>query len=190
VAIALLTAVVLSAGSGSVVAQSDRVYGDATGYWRYYNGYWYHYKSYVHGYDPGSYARPDRVLPHGVSPAHYGAYLIPTPGAPAARPVPNPNRPQTVSTPSESPSTALPVYIEVRVLAGAEIWFDDEKTVQEGTVRLFVSPPLPPGRDYTYEVRARWREAGNEVTQSHRVTVRAGQQVSIAFPDTVTSPNK
>ena len=187
VAIALLTAVVLAAGSGSAVAQSDRVYADATGFWRYYNGYWYHYKSYVHGYDPGSYARPDRVLPHDASPAHYGAY--PVASTPTARVVPTYSRPQTVSTPAESPSTALPVHIEVRVPAGAEIWFDDEKTVQAGTVRLFVSPPLPPGRDYTYEVRARWREDGSEVTQSRRVTVRAGQQVSVTFPEAVTPPN-
>src|SRR5215831_18925525 len=75
--IVLLADAVLLAASGTALAQSDRAYTDATGYWRYYNGYWYHYKSYVHGYNPGYYARPDRVLPHGVSPDHYGAVSSP-----------------------------------------------------------------------------------------------------------------
>ena len=143
-AIALLATAVPLDAPAPASAQSDQVYSDATGYWRYYNGRWYHYKSYTRGYNPGYYARPDRVLPHGVSPAHYGAY--PSPGPPAApgsaypSPVATPPRP-----PAESPPTALPVYVDVRVPAGAEIWFDDARTTQTGAVRRFVLPPVPPG---------------------------------------------
>jgi uncharacterized protein (TIGR03000 family) len=184
--IALLATVALMAPYGTAPAQSDRVYLDATGYWRYYNGYWYHYKTYVHGYNPGYYARPDRVLPHGVSPGHYGAYAAPSrptgPGYSYPWPVPTSARTQ-----AESAATALPVHIEVRVPADADIWFDDATTSQTGTVRQFVSPPLTPGRDYSYEVRAKWREDGREVTQSRRITFQAGEQVSIAFPVTSTA---
>jgi uncharacterized protein (TIGR03000 family) len=193
-AIALLTTAVMLAASGIALAESDRTYYDATGYWRYYNGYWYHYKSYVHGYNAGYYARPDRVLPHGVSPAHYGAYSFPGrptgPGYASQRPGPTIIRPHTESTQAESASTAMPVHIEIRVAPDAEIWFDDAKTTQSGTVREFVSPPMSPGRDYTYEIRARWKVDGNEVSQNRRITVHAGEQVSISFAEPVQAKTK
>jgi hypothetical protein len=126
------------------LAQSNWVYADATGYWRYYNGRWYHYKTYAHGYNPGCYARPDPVLPHGVSPGHYGAYTSPSPTA-----APGSTYPSSVAAPpraqAESAPTALPVHIEVRVPTDADIWFDDARTTQTGAVRRFVLPPVPPG---------------------------------------------
>jgi uncharacterized protein (TIGR03000 family) len=48
-------------------------------------------------------------------------------------------------------------------------------------MRRFVSPLLKPGREYTYQVRARWMEDGREVVQSRRVTVSAGAEVSVDF---------
>jgi uncharacterized protein (TIGR03000 family) len=180
--ITLLATAALLATSGTALAQSDRVYSDATGYWRYYNGSWYHYKTYVHGYNPGYYARPDRVLPHGVSPGHYGAYSSPIrptgPGYSYPWSVPTSARTQ-----AESAATALPVHIEVRVPADADIWFDDAKTTQTGTVRQFVSPPLTPGYDYTYEIRARWTEEGRRVSHTRRVSVHAGERVRVTFPE-------
>jgi uncharacterized protein (TIGR03000 family) len=62
------------------------------------------------------------------------------------------------------------------------IWFDDTKSMQTGSLRRFISPPLAQGHAYTYKVRVRWKEHGNEVTQSRCITVRAGEQVSITFP--------
>jgi uncharacterized protein (TIGR03000 family) len=189
VTVALLATAVLVAASGTALAQSDRAYSDATGYWRYYNGFWYHYKTYVHGYNPGYYARPDRVLPHGASPAHYGAYssaIRPTiPRNSYPRPVAASARTQTQST-----ATSLPVYIEVRVPADADIWFDDAKTTQTGTVREFVSPPLTPGHDYTYDIRARWTEEGRHVSHTRRVAVHAGERVSVTFPAAVPPQSK
>ena len=179
-AIVLLATAVPLVAPGRTLAQSNQVYYDATGSWRYYNGQWYHYKSYAHGYNPGYYARPDRVLPHGVSPAHSGAYAYQPPNAPGyAKSWPGPS----ASQPKAEIVPALPVYIEIHVPADAEIWFDDAKTIQTGTVRLFVSPPLTPGYDYTYEVRAKWTEDGQEVIQSRRITVHAGEQATITFPE-------
>jgi uncharacterized protein (TIGR03000 family) len=179
--VSLLGTAVLLGASGTALAQSDRTYSDATGYWRYYNGYWYHYKTYVHGYNPDYYARPERVLPHGVSPGHYGAYASPTrptgPGYSYPWPVPTSPRVQVEIAP-----TTLPVQIEVRVPADAEIWFDNSPTTQTGTVRQFVSPPLMPGHDYFYEVRAKWKEDGQQVIQNERITVHAGDQVSVVLP--------
>jgi uncharacterized protein (TIGR03000 family) len=88
--------------------------------------------------------------------------------------------------PGREKAEAAPARIEVRAPAGAEISFDGVKTKQKGTARQFVSPPLPPGRRFAYQVRASWREDGREVVQTRRVTVRAGEQVSIDF----TPPGK
>src|SRR5262249_49776944 len=74
------------------------------------------------------------------------------------------------------------VLISMSVPANAEIWFDGSKTVQTGTFRRFVSPPLVPGDDYAYDITAKWKENGREVTQSRRVRVHAGERVSINFP--------
>lgn len=73
-------------------------------------------------------------------------------------------------------------YIAMRVPANAEVWFDGAKTTSTGEYRLFRSLPLTPGRRYTYEVRARWYENGREVTQTQKVPVRAGGDVTIDFP--------
>jgi uncharacterized protein (TIGR03000 family) len=72
--------------------------------------------------------------------------------------------------------------IRVTVPAGdAEIWFQGQKTKRTGKVREFKSPPLTPGTNYTYEIRARWRDGERSVTQTHTVPVRAGQHVQVDF---------
>jgi uncharacterized protein (TIGR03000 family) len=71
--------------------------------------------------------------------------------------------------------------MNVRVPADAAIWFQGAKTGQRGEERTFVSPPLEPGRAYTYEVRARWNQDGKEVEQTRQVRVRAGETVKVDF---------
>jgi uncharacterized protein (TIGR03000 family) len=64
-------------------------------------------------------------------------------------------------------------HLEVRVPPGAALWFDGVRTLQTGGERLFVSPTLAPGRDYTYEIHARWLEDGRTVDRVRTVHVRA-----------------
>jgi uncharacterized protein (TIGR03000 family) len=74
------------------------------------------------------------------------------------------------------------VQIHVAVPAGAKVWFNDSATQQGGTDRLFTSPPLTPGFDYTYEVKAQWvDQTGKEVTQVRQVTMRANAEVNVSF---------
>jgi uncharacterized protein (TIGR03000 family) len=84
--------------------------------------------------------------------------------------------------PSVTPITARAAAIAVAVPAGAEVWFDDDKTKQTGTERFFQSPPLPPGRDHIYVVRARWTEGGKSFEQMQAVRIQAGNSVSVRFP--------
>jgi len=72
--------------------------------------------------------------------------------------------------------------IRVTVPAGATVWFDDNKTTQTGSERLFESPPLTPGRHYSYDLKAQWRDQdGKEVTQTRHVDVSANASVSVEF---------
>jgi uncharacterized protein (TIGR03000 family) len=75
-----------------------------------------------------------------------------------------------------------PATMTVRVPAEAEVWLQGMKASQTGSERVFVSPPLRPGPEYAYEIRARWRQAdGREADWTRRVRVRAGEQLKIDF---------
>jgi uncharacterized protein (TIGR03000 family) len=74
-----------------------------------------------------------------------------------------------------------PVQITIRVPDGSQIWFDGEQTAQTGTTRVFVSPPLEPGRDYHYEVLARWQDGEGTVERTRRLRFRAGDTIGLDF---------
>jgi uncharacterized protein (TIGR03000 family) len=92
----------------------------------------------------------------------------------------SPEKPRTynMKIPEPDPNSAT---MNVRVPAGAEMWFEGSKTGQRGAVRTFVSPPLEPGQGYTYAVRARWNEGGKEIEQTKQVHVKAGERVDVQF---------
>jgi uncharacterized protein (TIGR03000 family) len=73
------------------------------------------------------------------------------------------------------------VHMAIRVPADAEIFVDGAATRMTGTVRRFVSPTLEAGKQYTYELTARWTEGGREVVQTRRVNVAAGENLSVDF---------
>jgi uncharacterized protein (TIGR03000 family) len=75
---------------------------------------------------------------------------------------------------------ASQVMIEVRVPAmDADISIGGEKTMQKGMIRRYVSPPITPGRTYTYDINARWLENGREITRYRTLQVQAGQRLGI-----------
>lgn len=86
------------------------------------------------------------------------------------------------------PDQAGRAYIEVRVPADAEIWLEGTRTKQVGTARTFVSPPLPPGQNFGYDLRVRWHEKGRSIEEKRTITVRAGQYVVLQFPAPETLP--
>jgi uncharacterized protein (TIGR03000 family) len=91
-----------------------------------------------------------------------------------------------VPTVSEAPPP-LPentARLRIRVPADASLWVDGEPMPGSGPERVFLSPPLLPGRMYTYEVRARWTKDGREVEQVRRALVRANETTVVDF----TSP--
>lgn len=67
--------------------------------------------------------------------------------------------------------------IELRVPADADMWVNGRKLTDIGTLRRIVSPPLLPGREYEYEIQARWLENGRMVDRSQRYVLSAGESI-------------
>jgi uncharacterized protein (TIGR03000 family) len=86
----------------------------------------------------------------------------------------------TYSTPLKAEGSTA--SIQVRVPANAEIWFDNQKMSQTGSLRDFVSPPLETGKQFTYNLRVRWTDSsGKVIDQTKQVEVQAGQQSTADF---------
>jgi uncharacterized protein (TIGR03000 family) len=85
----------------------------------------------------------------------------------------------SLSLTGSRPTADSTAHVSLRVPAGAEVWFDGNRTKQTGTQREFVSPPLPAGRTYVYEVRVRWDRDGKPVEETRRVRVWANARVNL-----------
>jgi uncharacterized protein (TIGR03000 family) len=95
------------------------------------------------------------------------------------------------STDTSSGNSSNAVLIDVKVPANAELWFDDAKTSQTGSMRQFASPPLDSEHNYSYEIRARWTENGRTVERTKNITVRPGQHLAVDMqrgPDGIRTP--
>jgi uncharacterized protein (TIGR03000 family) len=80
------------------------------------------------------------------------------------------------------PATDNTARVTLTVPAGARVTFGGAATSSTGTVREYQSPPLTPGRPYTYDVEATWSDNGKEVTQTQHINLTAGARVKAAFP--------
>jgi uncharacterized protein (TIGR03000 family) len=134
-------------------------FGFPYGYGYGYGGYpGYGYGGYDADYYPPTYGAPDPSMYY--APAGGGGPSVYNVGDSSAG---GGSRPQD-----------LTAHILVKIPADAEVWFGQGKTQQSGAQREFVSPALSPGKDYTYDIKARWMEGGQEVVQTRRVDVTAG----------------
>jgi uncharacterized protein (TIGR03000 family) len=89
--------------------------------------------------------------------------------------------PPADGVPGEPVASGGPAILRVLVPADAEIWFDGGPTTQSGPQRLFETPALAGDRTYTYEVRVRWRDGGQEMSQTRTVQVSAGDRLTVDF---------
>jgi uncharacterized protein (TIGR03000 family) len=79
--------------------------------------------------------------------------------------------------------TAEPQPARLRVLlpsTNAQLMIDDTPTRQTGNDRVYISPPLEPGRSYSYTVKVIW-QPNNYTTRTRirQVAVQAGQEVQV-----------
>jgi uncharacterized protein (TIGR03000 family) len=73
-------------------------------------------------------------------------------------------------------------HLMVVVPENATVWFEGEKMSQTGATREFVSPPLTPGKRFTYTVRVRFTNDDNKVVdETRKIYVRAGNRWRVDF---------
>jgi uncharacterized protein (TIGR03000 family) len=141
-------------GGGSWGGYGYSPYG---GYGRgWYGGYPYSYGRYP-GYYSGGY----------YDSYPYGYDYVPESAPLANAPAPRMNIPDNAA------------LIDVRVPGNAEVLIDEQKTNQTGTMREFVTPALDPGQEFSYDIRARWTENGQEVVRHRKVNFHAGDRLTV-----------
>jgi uncharacterized protein (TIGR03000 family) len=94
---------------------------------------------------------------------------------------------RVVSTPVVVPAAAemnpirgpTPARILVRLPADARLLIDGEPTRSTSDSRRFLSPPLPPGRNFVYLLRAEVVRQGKTLSEVRDVTVRAGEETVV-----------
>ncbi|MBV9123906.1 MAG: TIGR03000 domain-containing protein [Planctomycetes bacterium] len=136
-------------------------------WWDYYYPNHYYYSG-----DYAGYYGPDYGYYNTAPALDYSTYAPPA-TAPDYPPQPDYN----VNPPPSQNDNA--VHIRIVVPADAQVWFDGDKTNQTGTLREFQSPPLTPDHDYTYHVRARWMQNGQEVNRDETLVVHANDHIIV-----------
>jgi uncharacterized protein (TIGR03000 family) len=88
-------------------------------------------------------------------------------------------------------SAASPATIVVTLPEDAKLTIDDEPTVSTSGRRVFTTPALAEGTDYTYTLKAEVIRDGKIQSIARRVTVHAGKetQVSIEIPSATVAAN-
>jgi uncharacterized protein (TIGR03000 family) len=149
----------------------------AWGWWGYWGGWGYPYAGYSYryrswgywGYPYASYYYPSYYYsPYATYSFSPGTYTY------------SPSVSQSLYyTPSAADDRA---HVTVEVPAPtAQLWLQGQQMMQTGMVRTFDSPPLAPGHNYTYTVRARWLQNGTMNDQTQTVRIRPGQDVNVRF---------
>jgi uncharacterized protein (TIGR03000 family) len=83
--------------------------------------------------------------------------------------------------PPERSVNANAMTIEMHLPDSARVWVEGKLMSQTGPERVFESPTLTPGTDYSYDIRVQWNENGKSVERQRKVTVRAGDQIYLTF---------
>ena len=152
------------------------------------------------GYPAGGYGYP--AMPYGNGSS--SPYATPPSRTESNYPPAQPSTPQQAAPQRElPPPTRKPQQEEaplkdnaarltIIVPEGTELWFNGMKTTQTGTRREFDTPPLTPGEDFQYTIKARWTEGGKPVEVTRTVLVRANtsQVIDLAKVSAADSPEK
>ena len=182
---AVLSAAALLLPSGPAVAQGYRgganqgyLPGYFSGFPAGYTGGYYNGRSYSNPglYYPGYFSRSGGYYAPSYSPP---VYYTP----PSAAYISGGYRGE-VGPADQAPGPPPPdgtAAVGVHVPADAEVFFNDAQTKQSGEQREFVTPTLPVGRAYQYDVRARWKENGKEIDRTRTITVHANQRAEVDF---------
>jgi len=151
-------------------------HGDYGGHYGYYPGHYGYYPGHYYGGWGGYY--PGYGAYYSATPYYYNNYYYTQPYVYSAPPV---TYQSFYPPPVVADDADASVHLNVQVPADATVWIDGRQTQQKGESREFVSPALAAGKDYSYEVKARWMKDGQPVERTEKVTFHAGERVNVNF---------
>jgi uncharacterized protein (TIGR03000 family) len=91
---------------------------------------------------------------------------------------------------SPSATESKPVELTVLVQSAATLEVQGIKVAGEGPKRLLLSPPLPVGKDFLYNVKATWKEDGKDRVVERQFRVQAGQKVEIDLTSNLSDEDR
>lgn len=117
----------------------------------------------------------------------FPAAVIATPIAHSSYAAPAVVAQSTITTPASTtfasqPSIASsPAKVVVQLPPNAELYIDDQKSQLSTETRTVVTPALPSGQDYYYELRVETMVDGKKTAANKRVLLRAGSVAQVDF---------
>lgn len=176
-------------GWGGYYGRGYRGYGWG-GYWPYYAGYglgyglgWPYYDSSLYSDSYNDYPYPDYYSSYYYAPESYNTATYAPYDDSGLGSAPYTEPPADVASTSGEQLgrvvAANVARVRVTLPANAELWFDGHRTSQTGSVREFSTPPITPGTEYSYQLRARWTRDGHEVERTRNIEFQAGDRVAV-----------
>jgi uncharacterized protein (TIGR03000 family) len=80
---------------------------------------------------------------------------------------------------AEEKGDKKPVVIVVRLPADADLFIGGVKSKQQSAVREFDTPPLSPGKKYSYSVKGVWKDGEKEEIRETTIIIQAGETKEI-----------
>jgi uncharacterized protein (TIGR03000 family) len=74
-----------------------------------------------------------------------------------------------------------PATIIVNLPPDAKLTVDDLPTTSVSDRRTFISPPLKPGEEYNYTLKAEIQRNGKPMSATKQVVVQAGREANVRF---------
>jgi uncharacterized protein (TIGR03000 family) len=127
-------------------------------------------------------SRTIAVAPGRVSTLEFADLVQKTDATPVPIPKPMPEtKPANTTSLTKSEPTGERANIAVKVPAGATLFVNDAKQ----TSSEFRTPPLPSGKDFSYTMKIETIRNGTSETATQKVTVRAGDRLTVDFTTAV-----
>ncbi|HXG08557.1 MAG TPA: TIGR03000 domain-containing protein [Gemmataceae bacterium] len=103
--------------------------------------------------------------------------------AATVEPAPKPAAPDKPAPKPANQGTSAPksATIQVALAADARLYVDGEPVALTSTTQSFLTPQLEPGREYFYTFKAEAIRDGKTVSETRRVSFRAGEVTRVDF---------
>lgn len=89
----------------------------------------------------------------------------------------NPFRSQSLT------SSPMPARISIKLPADTTLYIDGKKNDKSGSIREFTTPPIPFGKEFSYELKLVKTRNGQPEELTQKIVFQAGETVTVDFTD-------